>query len=86
MERNLARLRAAHLHPHPRIERADKIPVADAVCKGTDPAKSMGADPNLTLTRTQHAAIMGKAGNRKPYSYAVFAYPCNAQQPLTANS
>jgi hypothetical protein len=40
----------------------------------------------LTLTRTQYPAIVGKAGNTKPFVYAVFANPCNAQQPLTAHS
>jgi hypothetical protein len=40
----------------------------------------------LTLTRTQHPAIVGNAGNRKPFVYAGFANPCNAQQPLTAHS
>jgi hypothetical protein len=43
-------------------------------------------DPNLTLTRMQYPAIVGKAGNRKSFTYAGFAIPCNAQQPLTAHS
>jgi hypothetical protein len=44
-------------------------------------------DPtNSTLTRTQHPAIVGKAGNGKPFVYAVFACPCNTQQSLTAHS
>jgi hypothetical protein len=43
-------------------------------------------DPNLTLTRTQCPAIVGKAGNTKLLIYAEFANPCNPQQPLTANS
>ncbi len=43
-------------------------------------------DPNLTLTRTQYPAIVGNTGNRKPFTYAGFASPCNAQQPLTAHS
>ena len=43
-------------------------------------------DPNLTLTRTQCPAILGKRGNRKPFTYAVYASPCKAQQPLTAHS
>jgi len=43
-------------------------------------------DPNLTLTRTQHPAIAGKPGNRKPLIYAGFANPCNPQQPLTVHS
>src|SRR5687767_6621668 len=32
-------------------------------------------DPNLTLTRTQYPAIVGKAGNTKPLIYAGFATP-----------
>jgi hypothetical protein len=43
-------------------------------------------DPSLTLTRTQYPATVGKAGNRKPSTYAGYAHPCNAQQPLTAHS
>ena len=43
-------------------------------------------DPNLTLTRTQYPAILGKAGNTKPLIYAVSANLRNAQQPLTAHS
>jgi hypothetical protein len=43
-------------------------------------------DPNLTLTRTQYPAIVSNAGNRKPFIYAGFASPCNAQQPMTAHS
>ncbi len=43
-------------------------------------------DPSLTLTRTQYPAIVGNRGNRKPFAYAGFANPCNAQQPLTAHS
>src|SRR5918999_5876828 len=43
-------------------------------------------DPRLTLTRTQHPAIVGNTGNRKPFIYAGFASSCNAQQPLTAHS
>ena len=43
-------------------------------------------DPNLTLTRAQYPAILGKAGNTKPLIYAGFANPCNPQQPLTAHS
>ncbi len=43
-------------------------------------------DPSLTLTRTQHPANLGNAGNSKRVSYAEFANPCNAQQPLTAHS
>jgi hypothetical protein len=43
-------------------------------------------DPSLTLTRTQHPAIVGNAGNRKPFVYAGYANPCNAQQLLTAHS
>src|SRR5215204_1607201 len=43
-------------------------------------------DPSLTLTRTQHPAIVGNAGNRKPFVYAVCANRCNARQPLTAHS
>ncbi len=43
-------------------------------------------DPSLTLTRTQHPAIVGNAGNRKPVAYAGIANLCNVQQPLTAHS
>jgi hypothetical protein len=43
-------------------------------------------DPNLTLTRMQYPAIVGKAGNRNPFIYAGIASPCNTQQPLTAHS
>jgi hypothetical protein len=43
-------------------------------------------DPNLTLTRTQYPATESNTGNRKPFVYAGFANPCNAQQPLTAHS
>ena len=43
-------------------------------------------DPSLTLTRMQHAAIMGNSGNKKLLTYAGFANPCNPQQPLTAPS
>ena len=44
------------------------------------------ADPSLTLTRTQHPAIVGNAGNRIPFVYAGFADPCNPLQPLTNHS
>jgi hypothetical protein len=44
------------------------------------------SDPNLTLTRTQHPAIVGNTENIKPFTYAGFATLCNAQQPLTAHS
>ena len=43
-------------------------------------------DPSLTLTRTQYPAMVGKAGNRRPLTYAGFASQCNTQQPLTAHS
>ncbi len=43
-------------------------------------------DPNLTLTRMQRPAMVGNAGNKKALTYAGFANPCNAQQPLTAHS
>jgi hypothetical protein len=43
-------------------------------------------DPNLPLTRMQCPAILGNTENRKPFTYAGFANPCNAQQPLTAHS
>jgi hypothetical protein len=43
-------------------------------------------DPSLTLTRTQHSAIPGNRGNKKPLIYAGFANLCNAQQLLTAHS
>ena len=43
-------------------------------------------DPSLTLTRTQYPAIVGNARTRKPFVYAGFANPCNAQQLLTAHS
>jgi hypothetical protein len=60
-----------------------------------DPQENVGAsasesptppDPSLTLTRTQHPAILGRRGNRKPLTYGGFASPCNALQPLTAHS
>jgi hypothetical protein len=43
-------------------------------------------DPNLTLTRTQHTAIVSNLENRKPFTHARFASLCNPQQPLTAHS
>jgi hypothetical protein len=43
-------------------------------------------DPSLTLTRTQYSAIPSNRGNNKSLTYAAFAIPCNAQQPLTAHS
>jgi hypothetical protein len=43
-------------------------------------------DPILILTRTQYPAVVGNAGNTKPFVYAGFASVCNAQQPLTAHS
>jgi hypothetical protein len=39
----------------------------------------------LTLTRAQYPAMMGKAGNRKPLTYAEFANSRKAQQPLTVH-
>jgi hypothetical protein len=48
--------------------------------------RSPQLDPNLTLTRTQHSAILGRRGNRKPLTYAGFATLCTAQQPMTAHS
>ena len=48
--------------------------------------RSLQLDPSLTLTRTQHPAILGNRGNTKPFTYAVIANRCNAQQPLTAHS
>src|SRR5215218_4829057 len=53
---------------------------------GRPPAPSDSIDPSLTLTRTQYPAILGKRGTRKPFTYAVYASPCKAQQPLTAHS
>ena len=41
---------------------------------------------HLTLTRTQYAATVGNRGNKRPLIYAEFANPCNAEQPLTADS
>jgi hypothetical protein len=43
-------------------------------------------DPSLILTRKQHPAMVGNAGNRKFLSYTEFANHRNAQQPLTAHS
>jgi hypothetical protein len=43
-------------------------------------------DPSLTLTRTQYPATVSNAGKRKPFVYAGFATPCNAEQPVTAHS
>jgi hypothetical protein len=43
-------------------------------------------DPSLTLTRTQYPAIVGNTENTKPFTYAGFANPCNAQQLLTPHS
>jgi hypothetical protein len=42
-------------------------------------------DPNLTLTRTQHAAIPGNLRNNRSLSYAGFVHSCNPQQLLTAH-
>jgi hypothetical protein len=42
--------------------------------------------PSLTLTRTQYSAIPSNRGNERSLTYAEFANPCNAQQPLTAHS
>jgi hypothetical protein len=36
------------------------------------------ADPSLTLTRTQHPAIVSNTGNKRSLTYAEFAIPCNA--------
>jgi len=82
MERNLARLRAARLHPHPRIERADKFQSRMQSAKELAPRNPRV----LTLTRMQYSAIVGNTGNRKSLVYAEFANPCNAQQLLTAHS
>src|SRR3712207_7409745 len=43
-------------------------------------------DPDLTLTRTHHAAIPGNRGSNKSLIYAGFAHPCNIQQRLSAHS
>jgi hypothetical protein len=43
-------------------------------------------DPNLTLTRMQCPAIVGKRGNKRSLTYAGYASLCNPQQPLTAHS
>ncbi len=40
----------------------------------------------LTLTRTQHPAIVGNAGNSKTLIYGGFASLCNAQEHPTAHS
>jgi hypothetical protein len=40
----------------------------------------------LTLTRTQYRATVSNRENKKLRTYAGFANPCNAQQPLTAHS
>jgi hypothetical protein len=37
-------------------------------------------DPSLTLTRTQHRAIVGNRGNRRPLIYAGYASPCKPLQ------
>jgi len=47
---------------------------------------SESVDPSLTLTRTQHAAMVGNLENNRPFTYAEFANLCNTQQPLTAHS
>ena len=43
-------------------------------------------DPSLTLTRTQHPAILSNSETKKHLTYAGFANLCDAQQPLTAHS
>ena len=43
-------------------------------------------DPSLTLTRTQHPAILSNSETKKQLTYAVFANLCNAQKRLIAHS
>jgi hypothetical protein len=78
-EREVARLRSVRPYPSSCIEREGNGRRAIHGLLTT-------LDPSLTLTRTQYPAIVGKAGNRKPFVYAGFANPCNPQQPLTAHS
>src|SRR5215211_5916788 len=65
-EREVARLRSVRPYPSSCIER-----------EGNGRRAMHGLlttlDPSLTLTRTQYPAIVGKAGNTKPFTYAGFA-------------
>src|SRR5215218_5989854 len=78
-EREVARLRSVRPYPSSCIQR-----------QGNGRRSIHGLlttlDPSLTLTRTQCPAIVGNAGNRKPFSYAGFANPCNAQIRLSYHS
>jgi hypothetical protein len=78
-EREVARLRSVCPYPSSCIEREGNGRRAIHGLLTT-------LDPSLTLTRTQHPAIVGNRGNKKRLTYAEFANPCNVQQPLTAHS
>jgi hypothetical protein len=78
-EREVARLRSVRPYPSSCIEREGNGRRAIHGLLTT-------LDPSLTLTRTQYPAIVGNTGYRKPFVYAGFANPCNAQQPPTAHS
>jgi hypothetical protein len=78
-EREVARLRSVRPYPSSCIQREGN---GRRVIHGL----LTTLDPSLTLTRTQHPAIVGNTGNNESLTYAEFANPCNAQQPLTAHS
>src|SRR5215203_3737989 len=78
-EREVARLRSVRPYPSSCIEREGNGRRAIHGLLTT-------LDPSLTLTRTQYPAIVGKAGNRKPFAYAGIASPCKPLQRMTARS
>ena len=51
-------------------------------CGGCFPAWGL-LDPSLTLTRTQHPAILSNSETKKQLTYAVFASLCKLLQRLT---
>jgi hypothetical protein len=71
-------LRAAHPRPYSHRAQGHRRRVVHGVLTPLD--------PSLTLTHTQHPAMMGKAEKKKRVNFAGFASPCNLQQPSTAHS
>jgi hypothetical protein len=58
------------------------LSIAKGSTRGNSRTLLIPLDPNLTLTRTQCPATVGKAGNRKPVVYAEFCKPLQPSATL----
>src|SRR5215213_3312656 len=78
-EREVARLRSVRPYPSSCIER-------EGNGRRTMHGLLTTLDPSLTLTRTQHPAIVSNRGNKEPLIYAGYASLCKPlQRPATTD-